>query len=550
MSLAQTPTKESTIAALSTPPGVGAIAIVRLSGPDARAIADRVFRGSEKLAAAKPQTVCHGFAVGGSGERLDEVLATVFVAPKSYTGEDLVELSCHGGQLPAALVLEAVLQAGALAAGPGEFTKRAFLSGKLDLSQAEAVAEIVAARSRAGLKAALSQLDGALSSRVRTLRDGLVGLLAELEARLDFSEDVEDPIDSEALSQAVESARERLGQLLEGASLGRLMREGARVVIAGKPNVGKSSLLNAIVGRDRAIVTPVPGTTRDTIEDWVELEGVLLTLADTAGLRSPGDEIEAEGVRRTRELIRESQLVIAVVEMPSSPTTKDISLIGDLAAEAPVIPVVNKTDLGGDSQVWTRALAGLSVRGEGAAADRQPSRVKGSLLRGKQLAGPNTQVDAGPRPDERKLRRGEDSLPEVGAGVREETGADRKPAARVARDKESAAFPVLPCAFVSARTGDGVSALKARIVEALCGRAGSLEAYGDEVLLTNVRHVEALRRADQALGRAQSALEEGLTEEILAFEVRGALEAMGEISGESVTEDVLETIFSRFCVGK
>ena len=476
MSLAQPQTNEHTIAALSTPPGVGAIAVVRLSGPNARAIAGRVFSGTEDLTKASPRTACHGFAVNESGECLDEVLATVFSAPHSYTGEDMVELSCHGGPLPSALVLDAVIRAGACPAAPGEFTKRAFLNGKLDLSQAEAIAEVIGARSRAGLKAALSQLGGSLSERVRRTREKLIAVLAELEARLDFSEDVDEPLGVDATGRVIGSAAEDLRRLLDGASLGRLAREGARVVIAGRPNVGKSSLLNAMVGRDRAIVTTVPGTTRDAIEEWVEVGGILLTLADTAGLRSAGDEIEAEGVRRTRSLIRESRLVLAVMEMQTTPGEETVRLVAELAREAPVLPVVNKMDLGGDPERWRKALGDPPERGEGA-------------------------------------------------------------------------HPVLPCSFVSALTGEGVDALKGRIVEALCG-GGILDGWGDEVLLTNARHIDALRRAHEALGRTQAALEEGVTEELLAFEVGGAVRAMGEISGESVTEEVLDSIFSRFCVGK
>jgi tRNA modification GTPase len=526
MSLAHPPNEADTIAALSTPPGVGAIAVVRLSGPGARTIADRVFCGGEELTKAKSQTVLHGFAVNQTGERLDEVLAAVFLAPKTYTGEDIVELSCHGGPLPAALVLDAVLLAGARAAGPGEFTKRAFLSGRLDLSQAEAVAEIVEARSRAGLKAALSQLGGSLSSRVRCLRERLIDVLAELEARLDFSEDVEGSIAAEAIGETVRDVRAELGAMLQSASLGRLVREGARVVIAGRPNVGKSSLLNAIVGRDRAIVTPVPGTTRDTVEDWVELGGVLLTLADTAGLRSPGDVIEAEGVRRTREVLHESQLVLAVLEMPSLPTSQDLRLIRELADEAPVIPVVNKIDLKGDAGKWAEALSGISSFGKRPSTDGKSSRAGESPPSGTQ-----------PPAEKSVTADGEKSYVD-----------ESVPAEEASIEKQS--FPVLPCALVSARTGDGVAGLKGRLVEALCGSEGSLEAYGDEVLLTNVRHVDAPRRPHEALDRTQKGIVEGLSEELLAFEIGQALQAMGEISGESVTEDVLDKIFARFCVGK
>jgi tRNA modification GTPase len=458
---------EDTIAAISTPQGAGAIAVVRLSGPDAIAIAGRLFAGRVFLPEAAPRTVHSGRIVSESAGTIDEVLATMFRGPHSYTGEDMVEISCHGGPLPAALVLEAAMGCGARPAGPGEFTKRAFLSGRIDLSQAEAVAEIIAAKSRAGLKAALAQLEGALSGRVSALRERLAGALAEIEARLDFSEDVDEPLHLEAIGETICAARADAGRLLEAGEMGRLAREGARVVIAGPPNVGKSRLLNALVGADRAIVTPVPGTTRDTIEEWVEMEGVLLTLADTAGLRPTTDFVEMEGVRRARAMVRESQLVLAVFEAPSPPSEDDMVLVNEMAKHAPVLPVVNKTDLGGDKAGWAGALEGF-------------------------------------------------------------------------------AEPV----FTSALTEDGVPGLKRRIVECLIGGAGDHMIETGEVLLTNARHMDAIRRVCDALERTASGLGEGLSEELLAFELRGALDALGEITGESADEDVLGRIFSSFCVGK
>jgi tRNA modification GTPase len=465
---------EDNIAAISTPPGIGAIAVVRLSGPDALTVADRVFRGRVKLSEASPRTAHIGHVVSSSGEKLDEVVATVYSAPKSYTGENMVEVSCHGGPLPASLVFEALLWAGARAAGPGEFTKRAFLSGRIDLSQAEAVAQVIYAKSRAGLKAALAQVDGALSKKVAALRERLVSVLADLEARLDFAEDVEEPVDLPGVARAIEKAMGDIERVIAAGELGRLAWEGARVVIAGRPNVGKSSLLNSILGKDRAIVTPVPGTTRDTVEEWVELDGLLLTLADTAGLRPTTDFVEAEGVRRTRALLREGQLVLAVLELPSSPGSDDREMIIELARQAPVIPVLNKCDLGGDRAAWERALVDLA----------------GSRSR------------------------------------------------------------VLPAVITSALTGEGVRELKERVVGALLGHGPYTELDASEVLLTNARHVAALRRTSEALGRASEGIESGLSEELLAFEVGQALQALGEVTGETVTEEVLDAVFCRFCIGK
>lgn len=457
---------EDTIAAISTAQGVGAIAVVRLSGPEAITIAGRLFDGRVSLPEATERTVHAGRIVSRSTGPIDEVLVTVFRCPHSYTGEDLVEISCHGGPLPAALLLGAMIDEGARPAGPGEFTKRAFLNGRIDLSQAEAVAEIIASKSRAGLKAALAQLDGALSSRTKKLRRTLVETLAEVEARLDFSEDVPEPLHLKRIGEMVEAAKDDTDRLLEAGELGRLAREGARVVIAGRPNVGKSRLLNALIGKDRAIVTPVPGTTRDTIEEWVELDGVLLTLADTAGIRPTTDFVEIEGVRRARALVRESQLVIAVLELCATPEDDDVELVRELSRQAPVLTVLNKSDLGGDVDAWSRALA-----------------------------------DFGP--------------PEC----------------------------------TSALTGEGIASLKSGIVKRLSGGGeGAMES--GEVLLAGARHMQALGRARECLGRCLEGLAGGLSEELLAFELRGALAAASEITGESADEEVLEKIFSTFCVGK
>ncbi len=510
---------EETIAAISTAPGVGAIAIVRLSGPDSLTVADRVFRGAIALSRATPRTVHKGYLVSESGEPIDEVLAAVFAAPSSYTGEDMVEFSCHGGALPSALVLDALLKAGARAAGPGEFTRRAYLSGKLDLSQAEAVAQIVSARSRAGLRAALAQVEGALSRRVRGIREALVGALAEIEARLDFAEDVEEALDVAALSSAISSAREDLGRLLAAGDLGRLACEGARVVIAGRPNVGKSKLLNAIIGKERAIVTPVPGTTRDSIEEWVEIDGVLLTLADTAGLRPSSDLVEAEGVRRAKELVRESQLVLGVLELAGSPSEEELAVIRELSLEAPVIPVINKIDLGGDPVAWRDALSGLSRRAERSGGEPIP---------------PGQGAESG-----------------TGSGGFAEGPSGRAPGEHGDRPGASSSGQrVLQPALVSALTGEGVAELKRRVVECLTGREGDLGTDAGEALLTNARHIESLRRAGDALDRAVLGLNEGRSEELLAFEIGQALGAVGEVTGESAAQDVVNAIFSRFCVGK
>lgn len=333
-----------TIAALATAPGRGGIAVIRVSGPGALAVADAVFRGARRLAAVPSHTIHHGRAVDAGGAPLDEVLAAVFRAPRSYTREDVVELSCHGGAIPAGRVLEALHAAGARRAGPGEFTFRAFLNGRLDLAQAEAVADVIEAETRAAQTLALSQLTGALSLRLERVAARLRRALAEVEARVDFAEDVGGVEVPARVVESLHGASRRLDALLAGAAWARAVREGVRVPIVGRPNAGKSSLFNALLGEERAIVTPVPGTTRDRVSEAIELAGVRVTLSDTAGLRDATDPVEAHGIARTREALRGAALVLWVVDGAAPPDPADRAIAADLPGR--VVVALNKCDLG------------------------------------------------------------------------------------------------------------------------------------------------------------------------------------------------------------
>ncbi|OGF15738.1 MAG: tRNA uridine-5-carboxymethylaminomethyl(34) synthesis GTPase MnmE [Candidatus Eisenbacteria bacterium RBG_16_71_46] len=466
------------IAAIATAPGAAGLAVVRVSGRGAIALADAVFRGRRPLGAAGSHTLHHGRAVWpetpgaaapmprpAPGTPLDEVVAAVFRAPRSYTRQDVVEFSCHGGRLPADRVLSALLAAGARLAAPGEFTLRAFLGGRLDLAQAEAVADLIHAETDAARSLALAQLGGALSSRIEALAERIADAAAEVEARVDFAEDVggiEVPV---SVTAAIAGADADLAALLEGAAYARAVREGVRVPLIGRPNVGKSSLFNALVGEERAIVTPEPGTTRDRVSEAVEIAGVRVTLSDTAGLREASGPIEAIGIARAREALDHGVAVLWVVDRSEPLAVEDRAIAARLAGK-PAIVALNKSDLG----------AAIAAGEIDALFDGAPHRV----------------------------------------------------------------------VAVSATGGAGLPALRAALAE-LVGADGAPGLAG---AVGNPRHADALGRARTALARALAAARVSAPGEIVALELREALGAVGEVTGRAVGEDLLERIFSRFCVGK
>jgi tRNA modification GTPase len=335
-----------TIAAIATPPGTGGIGVIRVSGPAALAIAQSVFvrPSGEPWQAMESHRIYHGFVVNAAGERLDEALCSVMRQPRSYTREDVAEISCHGGVLITQRVLEAVLAQGARVAEPGEFTKRAFLNGRLDLTQAEAVIDLINARTVASHRAALAQLDGALSRQLRDIREQLLQVSMYLEAGIDFPEEDIELIATGGLIERLVLVGKDMTRLLATFDRGRMIREGLATAIVGRPNVGKSSLLNTLVGRDRAIVSPHPGTTRDTIEVALDMEGLLLRIIDTAGIRTTSDAVEQEGVRRAKAVLEQAELLIVVLDGSAALTADDYSLLAETANKPRVI-VCNKCDL-------------------------------------------------------------------------------------------------------------------------------------------------------------------------------------------------------------
>ena len=340
-----------TIAAIATPLGVGGIGVVRVSGPDAVAVAQQVFVRRNGLPVTHLQShhAYHGFVVDENGERIDEALLCAMRQPRSYTRENVAEISCHGGVLITQRVLDVVLAQGVRVAEPGEFTRRAFLNGRLDLTQAEAVIDLINARTQAGHRAAINQLDGALSRRLRTLREALIQVSVYLEAGIDFPEEDLQLVSEAELDERLAGVAMQLEALGGSFARGRLLRDGMAVAVVGRPNVGKSSLLNAMLGRDRAIVSPHPGTTRDTIEAELTLDGVLVRLTDTAGLHSATDAIEQEGMRRARTVVERAELLIVVLDGSAALTADDHLVLAE-TAEAPRVVVRNKCDL---SPWWT-----------------------------------------------------------------------------------------------------------------------------------------------------------------------------------------------------
>jgi tRNA modification GTPase len=442
-----------TIAAISTPAGEGAIALVRISGPDAVRIADKIFRGKESPSRFVSHVQHLGEVVTESGSLIDEVMLSVHRAPASYTGEDIVEISCHGGTLVTAKVLEVCLRAGARGARPGEFTERAFLNGKMDLTQAEAVIDLIRARTDLALRSATEQLEGKLGEEIGKIRNALVDLLAHIEASIDFSEEGIAPDDDDKLRGRLDSVREQIAALLATADQGRILREGVRVVIYGATNAGKSSLLNRLLGYERVIVSEAHGTTRDTIEETINLRGVPLRLLDTAGLRTSTSDIEREGITRTERSLQNADLRLHIVDRNAPPPAHFLKT----TANRNEILVLNKEDLP-EHEHWKNFNA---------------------------------------------LR-------------------------------------------ISCATGDGLNVLESEILS----RIGLHNLRPENALAINLRHRDCLRRALEACDRARKTMADTNSPEYIALDLNEALRAVGEVIGTVGVEQILDSVFGQFCIGK
>lgn len=447
------PVSVDTIAAISTPVGEGAIAMVRLSGPDSVTIAEKIFRGKETPSRFASHVQHVGEIVAISGEMIDEVVMSIHHAPASYTGENLVEISCHGGTLVTAKVLETCLRAGARGARPGEFTERAFLNGKMDLTQAEAVIDLIRARTDLALRSATEQLEGKLGDRIRAIRSALIDLLAHVEASIDFPEEGIEPDAGERLGARLDSIREQIGELLATANQGRILREGVRIVIYGATNAGKSSLLNRLLGYERVIVSDTHGTTRDTIEETVSIGGIPVRLLDTAGLRTSTSEIEREGIARTQRSLKQADLRLHIIDR-SAPRPAHFEANANDRNE---VVVLNKSDLP-EHDDWKKFAA---------------------------------------------LR-------------------------------------------ISCVTGDGMKDLEEKIIV----RLGKGNLRPENAVAINLRHHDCLRRAVDACDRARRGMDKALSAEYLAVDLNEALRSVGEVIGSTAVEQILDSVFSQFCIGK
>ncbi len=441
-----------TIAAISTPAGEGAIALIRISGEDAIGVADRIFRGKEKPSEFPAQTQ-HLGEIFNADRFIDQVMLSVHRTPASYTGEDLVEITCHGGILVTARVLEACFQAGARAGRPGEFSERAFLNGKMDLTQAEAVMDLIRAQSDLALRSAQEQLEGRLGSEVGAIRGQLIELLAHVEAAIDFPEEDIAPDEGGKLGARLDSVRQKIRDLLATAEQGRILREGVRAVIYGPANAGKSSLLNRLLGYDRAIVSERPGTTRDTIEEVISLRGIPIRLLDTAGLRDSADELEREGIARTEKSLATADLLLHVL---------------DRNAPKP---------------------AGFD--------EQSPDRIELVVLNKSDLA---------EHPDWKQ----HDAL------------------------------------RICCLTENGLHGLE----EAILARISHNHLRPESALAINARHRDCLRRALDSCELAGITMGDGLAPEYMAVDLRAALRAAGEITGEENVDKILDSLFAQFCIGK
>lgn len=452
-----------TIAAIATATGESGVGIIRISGTEAYNIGEKIFRskGKTRFKDFKDRTIHFGTIVDEKGREIDEALVLIMKRPHSYTAEDILEIQCHGGRQSVSDILKLVLRSGARLARAGEFTQRAFMNGRIDLVQAEAVMDVIQAKSSKGLSTALSQLEGRLSGIVADMRTELTDFITRLEVTVDYPEEDLEDIVVHDLEKTMRCMMERMEQMLKDSSKGRIIRDGMTVAIAGAPNAGKSSLLNYLLAEDRAIVTDIPGTTRDALEEWVSIQGIPFRLVDTAGIRETTDTVEAIGVTKARNYIETADTVLILKDRTQPFSDEDKALIN--------------------------------------------------------------------------------SVPD-GKGAIVLTKSDLKPLLEC-KDLEVYGLPVFS---LSSKTGDGISLLE----EYLVSRSGESGAGENEVLLSNMRHIELMRQSLNALKRAEETMYAGMPTDLILVDLREAWELLGAVTGETVQDDMVGEIFSRFCLGK
>jgi tRNA modification GTPase len=452
----QNPYNEDTITAIATPAGVGAVAIIRISGPKAIETVDYAFKGKKSLMECGSHTIHYGKFTNSSGSSIDDVLVSLFRSPNSYTGEDCVEISTHGNHLILKKIIEILVEKGVRIAEPGEFTKRAYLNRRMDLTQAEAVLDVITSRTEASLLGARNQLDGLLSKKVKELRQMLLDTTSFVELELDFAEEDIELIDNSVLKNRIKQIIEEINKLLNTYSFGRIIKDGVNVALVGKPNVGKSSLLNYILKESRAIVSPIPGTTRDVIREEVSIDGILFKLYDTAGIRLSEDEIEKEGVSRSRNVVKDADIVLLIEDVFENGNYELLTEIKSITKPEKILKIINKIDL---------------ERNFGKAGD----------------------------------------------------------------------------VFISALTGEGIENLFSMLKEMAHGSSNYTEK---SAIVSNLRHYDCLKKTNENLENSLRSIENSLSGEFIALDIRNAAINLGEIIGEVTSDDVLNNIFSKFCIGK
>lgn len=460
---------QDTIAAISTGMTNSGIGIVRISGSEALEIADRVYKGKETIAEVPTHTIHYGHVMDGD-ETVDEVLVMVMRGPRTFTGEDTVEINCHGGTYVVSRVLETVLKAGARPAEPGEFTKRAFLNGKMDLSQAEAVIDVITSENEYALQSSISQLKGSVKNRIKEIREKIIYHTAFIETALDDPEHISVDGYGEVLKEAAEEVIDQLKELIDSSDDGRIMKEGIQTVILGKPNAGKSSLLNILAGHDRAIVTDIEGTTRDVLEEQIRLQGLTLNIIDTAGIRQTDDIVEKMGVDKAKEYAKEADLIIYVVDASRNLDENDEKIF-DLIYDKRTVILLNKSDL---DTVVTEEM------------------------------------------------------------IRE----------RISQNGVQKQIPVIA---ISAKEEQGIKELE-NTVKAMFLK-GDL-SFNEEVYITNARQKNALVNARESMKKVIFSIDAGMPEDFYSIDLMDAYESLGNITGESIGEDLVNEIFSKFCMGK
>ena len=458
--------QQDTITALVTAVGESSVGIIRISGPEATNIANKIYKGKTDFTTAESHTVHYGYVYDAKHDKkIDEAIFLLMRGPRSFTGEDVVEVQCHGGMVVLKQTLQLILSCGARLAEQGEFSKRAFLNGRLDLAQAESIMDIVQAKTERGVDLALSQLQGSLSGMVKELRADLLELVAFIQADIDYPDDDIERLTPEEYQSRVANLKEQIASVLQNAQKGKIIRDGLRVVIAGKPNVGKSSLLNALLGQERAIVTDIPGTTRDVIEEYINLNGIPLKIVDTAGIRETDNVVEQIGVDKAQQFVKHADLVLYVVDALQGLTEEDTQMLDEIKNQH-VIYLMNKSDVG------------ITDEARAAFADA------------------------------------------IGGA------------------------PVLE---ISAREKLGLDQLEQRIMDLFF--SGTLEVQND-IMVTNVRHIQILEESAAHMEGFLTGLMLGMSVDFLVIDLQNAWEKLGKITGETVEEDLLDQIFSKFCLGK